>query len=489
MPDRDSIDRQNKNAANGSSRQNRNAANGRNRQYKRVGYLQLLFGRVSHRDRARQVRARLFTLGGAVLLIVLLIVIIAAAKGTHKDGDSAADASRDAQISGSEDGSRITLGATGCVLLHSPFLNHYADAEGNYDFSDCFRYIRDYYSAPDYMTAEFEGTVELNPVNYSAVPNFRCPEVIIDNLSDAGIDLQLTATNHAYDGGSAGVVNTAQAFKDHNLLQTGLRTDTEEKNYYVADVKGIKIGYVDYTYGTMSNFNGAEMEDDGTLDLINNFDPEDPETLYGEMAAVIAGMKLEGAEFIVANMHWGYEYETTECEYQEEIAQRFCDMGVDALIGGHPHVVQPIDYLTSSDGSHNMFVIYSVGNILSNQMTEYLVDEPSGHTEDGVMVTMTLDVDDEGEVILADVDLLPTWCHRINYYADETTSDTTTVEESDDNITDVNYYILPLDDVDGLEELTGLPNIRNDAQESYDRTMEILGPGLEKVKEALGTAV
>ena len=129
---------------------------------------------------------------------------------------------------------------------------------------------------------------------------------------------------------------------------------------------------------------------------------------YAEADERIRDMKKEGARFIVVNLHWGTEYQLKESEQQREIAQKLCDLGVDALIGGHPHCLQPIDVFQSADGKKQMFCIFSVGNGLSNQRT-YLMDEmPTGHTEDGVMVTLSLHQNTNGTVDISGIDLLPT---------------------------------------------------------------------------------
>ena len=112
-----------------------------------------------------------------------------------------------------------------------------------------------------------------------------------------------------------------------------------------------------------------------------------------------------------------------------------------------------------------MFIIFSTGNALSNQRT-YLMDSmPTGHTEDGVMVTLTLHQYPSGKVEITDVDMLPTWVYRFQNNGSK-------------------YYIFPLDDVEHLEEKTGVTGVYAEARASYDRTMEELGPGLEKAKKA-----
>ena len=145
-----------------------------------------------------------------------------------------------------------------------------------------------------------------------------------------------------------------------------------------------------------------------------------------------------------------------------------CDLGVDALIVVHPHCEQPIDVISTSDGSHDMFCIFSEGNALSNQRTYLMTDEmPNGNTEDGVMITLTLHQATTGEVKITDVDMLPTWVYR---YEDNGSK----------------YFIFPLDDVANLEANTGISGVREEAQGSYDRTMEVLGEGYEKAKTFFG---
>lgn len=370
----------------------------------------------------------------------------------------------------------ITIGSTGCMLLHSPFIDSYPDEEGNYDFSSIYQYITPYYSAPDYMTCEFEGALGGEDLGYSGYPSFKSPDVIIENIRDSGVDLQMLATNHIYDAWSYGFTRTMEVYEEKGIPYTGIRSSETEKHYHIADIDGVRVGFTDYVYettsqtgGTAKSLNGMVMEEQDAP-LLNSFDYENLDAFYTEMRENIRQMTSDGARFIIANMHWGTEYQLEESQYQREIAQALCNMGVDAVIGGHPHCEQPIDVFQTEDKSHSMFCIFSEGNALSNQRT-YLMDEmPTGHTEDGSMITLTLHQDTSGNVSLTGIDLLPTWVYR---YQDEDGS---------------KYFILPLNDVENLETLTGIEGIREEAQASYDRTMEELGPGLTKAKEIFETA-
>ena len=406
-------------------------------------------------------------LGVGVLILCMNVIHGAAGKSVPEQETEIQTESETAYIYPEKD---ITIGSTGCMLLHSPFIDSYPDAEGNYDFSTIYKYITPYYSAPDFMTCEFEGSLAGTDAGYSGYPLFLSPDVIIENIKDSGVDLQFLATNHVYDGGSDGFHRTMQVYDEKNIAFSGIRENSSAKQYVVEEINGVKVGFIDYVYetdGTGTNLNGIPlMQED--WDLVNSFDYNDLDSFYKEMQSNIASMKSEGAQFIIAQMHWGIEYQLEEADYQDEMAQKLCDLGVNAIIGGHPHCEQPIDVLDTSDGSGHMFCIYSEGNALSNQRT-YLMDEmPTGHTEDGVMVTLTLHQNNDGSVEIKDVDLLPTWVYR---YQDNDGS---------------KYYILPLDDVANIEKTTGISDIQQEAQDSYDRTMEELGPGLEKAKQIFG---
>lgn len=406
-------------------------------------------------------------LGVGVLILCMNMIQGAAGKSIPEPETEIQTESETAYLYPEKD---ITIGSTGCMLLHSPFIDSYPDAEGNYDFSTIYKYITPYYSAPDFMTCEFEGSLAGPDAGYSGYPLFLSPDVIIENIKDSGVDLQFLATNHVYDGGSDGFHRTMQVYDEKNIAFSGIRENSTAKQYVVEEINGIKVGFIDYVYetdGEGTNLNGIPlMQED--WDLVNSFDYNDLDSFYKEMQSNIASMKSEGAQFIIAQMHWGIEYQLEEADYQDEMAQKLCDLGVNAIIGGHPHCEQPIDVLDTSDGSGHMFCIYSEGNALSNQRT-YLMDEmPTGHTEDGVMVTLTLHQNSDGSVEIKDVDLLPTWVYR---YQDNDGS---------------KYYILPLDDVENLEKTTGISDIQQEAQDSYDRTMEELGSGLEKAKQIFG---
>ena len=172
-------------------------------------------------------------------------------------------------------------------------------------------------------------------------------------------------------------------------------------------------------------------------------------------------------------IHWGEEYKIVENNYQNTIAQKICDLGVDVIVGGHPHVVQPIELLQSAtDPEHKTVCIYSLGNAVSNQRIHEM-DLKTGHTEDGVLFSVTFEKDPEtGAVDLSAVDVLPTWVAL------------------DSRNGKLEYNILPLADADreSWKEAFNLDDATFSLCEaSYDRTMAIVGPGLQQVNAWLAS--
>ena len=256
----------------------------------------------------------------------------------------------------------------------------------------------------------------------------------------------------------------------NNILYTGTRKNEKDKNYIIQDIKGIKVGFLNYVYETeemegYKTINGIAVSEESE-DLINSFQEEAPQTLYDDVEKILAEMKEEGVEYTIAYMHWGVEYQTQENSYQDAIAQELCELGVDALIASHPHVIEPVDLLESSDGKHKMICAYAIGNHLSNQRTEYMDGLTEGYSEDGMMVTLSIHRDKKGKITVEKAEFTPTWV-----YHDQTVDD--------------EYYILPLNDSDKLKADSELKNIGEDVDASLERTNGIVGEGVRKVQEAL----
>lgn len=372
-----------------------------------------------------------------------------------------------------------TLGAQGDLLMHKPIFKSGTvvyQGDDEYDFSSIFEYMDGYTDVVDYMVANLETTFGGDKYPYQGNPSFNCPDSLLDALTASGYDMLLTANNHSNDTLLEGINRTLTQIRGKGLDTLGTRLSTEEARYCVEEINGIKIGMVCYTYtaevrsGKPSlNFNTPVEKPE----QINYFNPADLDSFYQEAKAIIADMENAGAEATVFYMHWGEEYQLTENQTQNTIAQKLCDMGVDVIIGGHPHVVQPMELLTSTtDASHKTVCIYSVGNAVSNQRIAEM-NLKTGHTEDGALFTVTFEKYSDGSVYVASADVLPTW---VNLHSASGSKE---------------YNILPLDEAtkDEWKTLYNLTEAQyTSAKDSFDRTMAIVGEGLEEVQTYLRDA-
>lgn len=369
-----------------------------------------------------------------------------------------------------------TLGATGDMLMHMPCVNPALQSDGTYDFGTYFANFSAYVQAVDYAVANLETTLAGTAYKYSGYPQFNCPDGIIPSLKSAGFDMMLTANNHTYDTLSTGFFRTQEVIAQYGLDHIGTKPDAETDSYLIKNINGIRVGMVCYTYETNDNpdkidLNGGTDLKEDEEPLINVFLKNDVAGFSADLAEKVSDMRADGAEAIVLYIHWGEEYQTKQNSQQKAMAQAACDLGVDVIVGGHPHVIQPLDLLTSStDSSHKTVCLYSTGNALSNQRIEHM-NLKTGHTEDGIFFSFTLVKYSDGTVRVEGVEVLPLW---INLH----TSSGKTV-----------YDILPLDkavtDWKTAYKLTD--STLTQANNSYDRTMKIVGGGLEKIEEYLNS--
>ena len=370
--------------------------------------------------------------------------------------------------------SSFTLSAVGDMLMHMPVVNsgYYANTN-SYNLDTIFTYFTDHVQSADFAVGNLEtplaGTD--NGYNYSGYPQFNCPDAIIDSMKTAGFDLVLTANNHSYDTRGVGLKRTLEVIRDRELGYLGTKVEADDPNFLVVERNGIKLGLACYTYEDNSdpaikapNYITMSAEH---APLINTFDYTNLNLFYDELSDSMAQADQQGADAFVLFIHWGYEYQTTQHSIQSQIAQSLCDIGVDVIVGGHPHVVQPVELLTSTtDETQKTVCLYSMGNAVSNQRRQNM-NLNTGHTEDGVMFSVTFSRYSDGTVILESAECLPTWVNL--HYNTETAHN--------------EYNILPLDkDITDWKSAFNLTDSTlAGCEASYDRTMAIVGAGMEAV--------
>ena len=375
--------------------------------------------------------------------------------------------------------STATIAATGDILMHKPCINPGKQSDGSYDFASYFANLKDYVSAADYAVANLETTLAglNNGYSYSGYPNFNCPDGIVTSLKAAGFDMLLTANNHTYDTGTVGFFRTQQIIAENGMDHIGTKPDAETESYKIVEINGIRIGMINYTYETNSDpdkvdLNGGADLKENEKNLINVFLKDDVAGFKADLEGKLADMCADGAEAIVLYIHWGEEYQTKHNSQQSKMAQVACDLGVDVIVGGHPHVIQPMELLESqNDPEHKTVVLYSTGNALSNQRLGNISYVKTAHTEDGILFSFSFAKYSDGTVRVENVELLPLW---VNMYTSSATGK-------------VVYDILPLDDQleDWKTQFKLTDNSLTKAQDSYNRTMKIVGTGLQTVQDYL----
>ncbi len=305
-----------------------------------------------------------------------------------------------------------TLAAVGCIMGHLTQVEQArttaADGKTLYDFRPSFDIIAPYLMDPDIAVGNLETTLAGPERGYSGYPTFNTPVEMAANLKEAGFDLLATANNHALDMGLSGLKATVENVRAAGLQNFGTYLSLEDRQTpLILDVNGINIAFIAYTKTT----NGIPVPQDHgyAVNYIDNF--HDPAPMLKEVAAA----RQAGADVVAVYVHWGHEYHFTPADYQRNLAQRLADSGADLILGSHPHVIQPLEWLTVNEGERagkRALVAYSMGNFLSNQYhwPPYI---PTPAVQYGLLVQVELEKDmDSGETVISDAGYQLTWVHR-----------------------------------------------------------------------------
>ena len=231
---------------------------------------------------------------------------------------------------------------------------------------------------------------------YSNYPQFNSPEELAYGLADMGIDVLSTAGNHCLDKGFSGLSNTLNVLDSAKISHTGTaRTEEERDTILFKDVNGIKVAFISYTYGT----NGIPIPD-GKEFCVNLIDRD-------LIKKDIESAKSQNADVIIACMHWGIEYQTTQNAEQEELANFLFQNGVDIILGNHPHVLQPMEKktITLEDGTvKDCFVIYAFGNFICDQNAE--------NTRSSIILNIDITKNTDGKISIDNIDYVPTYMYK-----------------------------------------------------------------------------
>ena len=302
----------------------------------------------------------------------------------------------------------------GDVMTHMPITTDaFVSASGTYQFDHMLQDASEQLAGGDYALANLETVLAGGP-NYSGYPCFNAPDSLAEDLKEAGFDLLTTANNHRMDQRTAGVYRTLDVLDEAGLAHVGTYRSQAERDersgIVVADVGGVSVAFLSYTYG----LNGFRLPQDEFY-AVNLFNLDYYTTLanpdYERLQADLAAARALDADLIAVIIHWGVEYQNAPNGHQTSLAQFLVEQGADLVLGGHPHVLQPYETIsvTGWDGQErNGFVCYSLGNFISNQ--------PDLETRTTAILDLELTNDPEsGDTVLTDVSYLPYYMlHRDN---------------------------------------------------------------------------
>lgn len=261
-----------------------------------------------------------------------------------------------------------SLIAVGDYLIHSSVYkdaNRLANGDG-YNFKPMISYIKEIVSNYDIAYYNQETILGGSELGLSDYPTFNSPYEAGDAMLDAGFNLVSLATNHTMDSGKKAVENSCKYWQSkENVLTAGSYCSEEERNKInIKEINNIKYTMLNYTYGT----NGMPVANDylvnvwpTDIDNINNPEKDTKYQAYKKQVKEDIDKVKDKVDFLIVAMHWGVEYTHEPTAYEKDMASYLASLGVNLIIGTHPHVIQPVTWIDDT------LVIYSLGNFISAQ--------------------------------------------------------------------------------------------------------------------------
>ena len=320
-----------------------------------------------------------------VILLILLPALIC-------QGCSPADKP---QADALKEETRVSITAVGDFVMHMPLVNAaYKSEQSKYDFKPMFSGVEKYLAGADFTLANLETRLAGPERGYSGYPKFNTPAELAGDMKALGIDMVTTANNHSMDMGKDGIITTIDNLDRAGLLHIGTYRSQEERDQpFTVDIKGIRLGFLNYTQST----NGIPVPASSPY-LANTIE-------RAQILKDIANLKDRKPDLIIACIHFGTEYLQEPNEFQRTLTRELFEQGVDMVLGSHVHVLQPMEaQKISIDGREkDCFVIYSMGNFISNQRWRY--------SDCGVILNLNIIKTPSDGVKIAEAGYIPVWVH------------------------------------------------------------------------------
>ncbi len=324
-----------------------------------------------------------------VILPVILLFIVSLMSSCKSPEQAVEDAALLSQNTGSDSRQTITLVAAGDSLMHNTQIWSGQQKDGTYSFDTFFPEIKPLIEEGDYSSTNFEAPMAGASRGYTGYPLFNSPDAAADTFKQAGFDLVVTANNHIMDQGIQGALRTMQVLHKAGLDTVGTDDKPGLNPWLIKEIKGVKVGYLAYSFST----NGIAIPKE-----YNYF------FHFLDKNKVLADIKAlrPQVDVLVLVLHWGQEYNTGVTSEQKILAREFLEAGADAILGSHPHVIEPMEIIKIGD--QNKFVIYSMGNLISHQIGQ--------ERNSGVILKIKFIKDSSlGRCWLQEVSYTPTFSH------------------------------------------------------------------------------
>lgn len=336
------------------------------------------------------------------IFIVLIILIIGIYFGYNKLLNNHNNISSDSKVNVDDNNhsTSISLIMAGDNLINDKLYNAAKKDDGSYDFKSMYSYIKDIVKNYDLAYYNQETILGGSEIGVSSYPAFNSPYEVGDATIDTGFNLVSLATNHTLDRGEKAIINSLNYWNNKsNVLTSGSYLSNNDRNKVnIKEVNNITYTMLNYTYGT----NGIKVPE-GKEYLVNIWpctgNNPDNDTKYQEYKEVVKKDILrvrDKVDLLIVAMHFGVEYTHVPTNYQIDMAEFLSSLGVDIIIGTHPHVIMPITYI------NNTLVIYSLGNFLSAQDTNNDYNTTVGLLS-SIKITKNIDKDNNSSIKLSDL--------------------------------------------------------------------------------------
>lgn len=291
----------------------------------------------------------------------------------------------------------------GDLLYEKPYYDWIEDDSQDKGYYDL---VRPYLQNDDLSIANLETPIGGKELNISGTGySFNASREIGKQVASLDLEVVSTANNHANDRGNQGIDNTLDFLKEKDILAVGTyyNQDDRDQGKYMT-IHGIKFGFVSYTYATnqiVSDENQAKVA------LFNRPSDRKMTQDYKDLLTKEVTQTRENCDILIAMMHWGTEFTYEISKQQEDVSKLLSDLGVDIIIGNHPHCSQTMEWI-----NNKTLCMYSLGNFVS---ADPVVDRTHQEFKNAYNVSMMVSLDiveENNQISIQNIDYIPV----INYY-------------------------------------------------------------------------